>query len=145
MGTISLELRRRAVEAYRSGLTKTYEATAEMFGIGRASVDRLLRRYRETGDVAAKPRGGNNPILVDDAWLLAHANAHPDARLVDRVAAWAEHSGRVVTIATMSNAMRRIGWTHKKRHWSRVNATSPRSKLAAKRSSARSPSSTRLG
>ena len=145
MGTISVELRRRAVEAYRSGLTKSYEATAEMFGIGRASFDRLLRRFRETGDVLPKPRGGNNPILVDDAWLLEHAKTNPDARLSDRVAAWAERSGRVVTIATMSNAMRRIGWTHQKRLWSRESATSRRSRRGAKPSSARSPSSTPHG
>jgi hypothetical protein len=31
MATISVDLRRRAVEAYRTGLTKGYEATAQMF------------------------------------------------------------------------------------------------------------------
>jgi transposase len=142
MGTIPLALRRRVVAAYRAGLTKTYEATAEMFGIGRASVDRLLRRARETGDVQAKRRGGNNPIAVDSEWLRAHAQAQPDARLTDRIAAWAAHSGRTVSLGAMSNAMRRIGWTHKKRHWSPASATPPRSKRAAPRSSRRSRSST---
>jgi transposase len=113
--TISLDLRRRAVAAYKSGKTATYEATAAMFGIGVASVSRLLRRERETGDVLEKPRGGNNPRVVDDEWLKQHALKFPDARLVDRVAAWKAHSGREVSITAMSNAMRRIDWTHKKR------------------------------
>ena len=52
--TISLDLRRRIVDAYRNGLTETYEATAEMFGVGMATVSRLLRRKRETGDVLPK-------------------------------------------------------------------------------------------
>jgi transposase len=142
MGTIPVELRRRAVEAYRAGLTKTYEATAEMFGIGRASFDRLLRRLRETGDVLAKPRGGNNPIAVDSAWLLAHAQANPDARLTDRIEAWAAHSGRTVSQGAMSNAMRRIGWTHKKRHWSPASGTRRQSKRGARHSSQRSLRST---
>ena|SRR5579884_3653441 len=142
MGTIPLELRRRAVQAYQAGLTKTYEATAEMFGIGRASIDRLLRRQRETGDVAPKPRGGNNPIAVDDAWLLTHAQANPDARLTDRIEAWAAHSGRTVSLGAMSNAMRRIGWTHKKRHWLPASGTPRQSKRGARHSSKRSPSST---
>lgn len=145
MGTISLGLRRRAVEAYRSGLTRTYEATAEMFGIGRASVSRLLRRYRATGDVQAKPRGGNNPIAVDGEWLRAHAETHPDARLIDRIAAWAAHSGRVVSVGAMHSAMHRIGWTHQKRRWSLESATKLRSKRGARRSSKRSSNSTRRG
>ncbi len=57
--TISLDLRRRIVRAYRSGLTSSYEATADMFEVGRASVSRLLRRDRETGDVLPNKRGGD--------------------------------------------------------------------------------------
>ncbi len=94
MGTISLDLRRCAVETYRTGLTKGYEATAAMFGVGRASLDRWLRRLRETGDVLPKPRGGNNPRTVDDQWLRVHAEANADARIPDRIAAWASTVAR---------------------------------------------------
>ena len=145
MATISLDLRRRAVEAYRNGLTKTYDETAALFGIGRASFNRWLRRERDTGDVKAKPRGGNNPIRVDAVWLRAHAEAEPDARLVDRIAAWAAHSGRTVSIGAMWNAMRRIGWTHKKRRSSPGSATSRASKPSAPRSAPRKRNSTRSG
>ena len=51
MAFISVDLKRRLVEAYASGRTRTYEETAEMFGVGRATVDRALRRKRETGDL----------------------------------------------------------------------------------------------
>ena len=54
MADLSLDLRRRVVRAYHEGLTATYEATAELFGIGRATVSRLLRLERETGDVLPK-------------------------------------------------------------------------------------------
>lgn len=113
--TLSLDLRRRIVAAYRSKKTPTYKAAAEMFGVGEATVSRLLRRFRETGDVHAKPRGGNNPRRVDDAWLLTHAEQFPDATLAERIVAWEEVSGRRVASGTMSTAMRRVGWTHKKR------------------------------
>lgn len=115
MADTSLDLRRRIVDAYRSGKTATYEATAEMFGVGRATVDRLLRRKRETGDVLPKPRGGNNPRRVDLEWLKAHAQANPDARLVDRITAWETHSGERVSVGAMWGALHAIGWTHKKR------------------------------
>lgn len=120
VGTVSLDLRERVVFAYNNGLTKTYAETARMFGVGDATVSRLLRRFRETGGVQVKPRGGNRPIKVDDAWLLEHAKQNPDARLIDRVEAWAAESGIRVTTGTMSNALRRVGWTHKK------NAIRPR-------------------
>jgi transposase len=115
MADISVDLRRRIVDAYQSGKTTTYEATASMFGVGRATVNRLLRRERESGDVLPKPRGGNNPRRVDLEWLRAHAKASPDARLVDRIAAWEKHSGKRVSIGAMWGALNAIGWTHKKR------------------------------
>jgi transposase len=127
---ISIDIRRRIVRAYQGGLCKTYEETAEMFDVGSASVSRLLRLHRETGDIRPKPIGGNNAQRVDREWLKGHAMQYPDDRLIDRVDAWERVSGRRVTRATMSNAMREIGWTYKKRPPSPTNkneATSLRS------------------
>ena len=115
MGMIGIQLRRRIVKAYNSGRCKTYEETADLFGVGRATVSRLLRRQRETGDVEALPVGGNYPRQIALDWLREHADKEPDARLVDRVDAWEKVSGRRVATSTMSNAMRTIGWTHKKK------------------------------
>jgi transposase len=120
---IGLELRKRIVEAYTSGRSGTYEQTAVLFGVGRATVSRLLRRQRETGDVKPLPVGGNYPRQVDLDWLREHAKKEPDARLIDRIADWEAVSGRRVWTSTMSNAMRAIGWTHKKRLPSRLNKT----------------------
>lgn len=131
---ISLDLRRRVRDAYRKGLTPTYDATAEMFGIGRATVSRILRRDRETGDVLLKPRGGNNPRVVDLEWLRKHAEAEPDARLIDRVEAWVAQGGRRVGIEAMNRALHAIGWTHKKRHPSRASAKRKPLEPGAKRS-----------
>src|SRR5271170_5117844 len=125
---ISLDLRRRVRDAYRKGLTESYVATAEMFGIGRATVGRILRRDRETGDVQLKARGGNNPRVVDLEWLRKNAEAEPDARLIDRVEAWVAQGGRRVGIEAMNRALHAIGWTHKKRRPSPESATRKRSK-----------------
>lgn len=86
-----------------------------MFGVGVATVKRLVRRKRETGDVRPKPKGGNNPRRVDLEWLKAQAREHPDARIVDRMAAWKQHKGEDVSIGAMWDALDVIGWTHKKR------------------------------
>jgi transposase len=110
-----IELRRRIVKAYQAGISGTYEATAKMFGVGEATVSRALRRFRETGDVQYKPKGGNNPRKVDVVWLAANLEHHPDARLVDRIEAWRVHAGDTVSVGAMWNAVRECGWTHKKK------------------------------
>lgn len=114
MADLSIDLRRRIVDAYLSKRTDSYEQTAEVFGVGRATVSRLLRRYRETGDVQYKPKGGNNPRRVDLEWLAVHAEEFPDARLVDRIEAWEQESGLRVGMATMSTSLKAIGWSFKK-------------------------------
>jgi transposase len=145
MADLSLDLRRRVVRAYKDGLTETYEATAELFSIGRATVSRLLRLERETGDVLPKKRGGDHRSSINLDWLRQHAAANPDARLVDRIDAWQEHSGRRVSIGAMWSALARINWTHKKRHPSRLSVTGRKSSSSDRTSSQHNPSSTSAG
>jgi transposase len=126
MGELSIDLRRRIVDAYLCKKSGTYAQTAALFKVGEATVSRLLRRYRETGDVLHLPRGGNNPRRVDLEWLREHLRAHADARRVDRVVAWQQHSGKRVGVTTMWLAVHKCGWTHKKRHRSPVKETGRR-------------------
>ena len=126
MGELSIDLRRRIVDAYLSKKSGTYAQTAVLFKVGEATVSRLLRRYRETGDVLHLPRGGNNPRRVDLEWLREHLQAHPDARLIDRTEAWQQHSGKRVGVTTMWLAVHACGWTHKKRHRSPAKETGRR-------------------
>jgi transposase len=123
MADLSIDLRRRVVEAYRAKRSGTYAETAALFGIGEATVSRLLRRQRETGDVVPKPHASNNPRRVDMSWLREHLAANPDARLVDRVEAWVAAGGRRVSHTAMWLAVRACGWTHKKRQWSPASRT----------------------
>lgn len=145
MAELSVDLRRRLVAAYRSKKSGTYAATAALFGVGEATVSRTLRRHRETGDVIYKPKGGNNPRRVDLEWLRDHLAREPDARLVDRIEAWKEHSGKPVSLGAMWLAVRACGWTHKKKRWSPENRTGQTSRPGALRSSRRKASSTQAG
>jgi transposase len=117
-----LDTRRRLVAAYESGLCKTYEETAKLFAVGVATVSRNLRRKRETGDVLYRPKGHARKKL-DREWLARHAEEHPDATQRERAEAWEQQSGIRVTPQTVSNALREIGWTYKKRRPSHASAT----------------------
>ncbi len=46
-----IALREQIVHGYKIGLVPTYNKVAQMFGVGRASVSRLLRLDRETDSV----------------------------------------------------------------------------------------------
>ena len=102
--------------------------TAALFGVGEATVSRLLRLHRETGDVEPKPKGGNNPRRVDLEWLRRHLAENPDARLVERIDAWVRVDGKSMSVTAMWLAVRACGWTHKKRQWSPANETGRTSK-----------------
>jgi transposase len=145
MADLSIDLRRRLVEAYRSKKSGTYAATAALFGVGEATVSRLLRRQRETGDVQYKAKGGNNPRRVDLDWLRGHLAREPDARLIDRIEAWKEHSGKPVSLGAMWLAVRACGWTHKKKRWSPESKNGRTSRPGALRLSRRKASSTQAG
>ncbi len=134
MGDLSLDLRRRIVEAYNADRSGTYAETATVFGIGEATVSRLLRLFRETGDVRGKKRGGNNPRRVNLDWLKQQLAKNPDARLVDHIAAWVAEGNQPVSTSAMWKAVRACGWTHKKRHSSPASGTDPKSRRVAKRS-----------
>ncbi len=54
---LSLDLRERIVAAYERG-DMTRDQVAALFQVGRASVNRLVRRFRETGSVEPSPHGG---------------------------------------------------------------------------------------
>lgn len=114
---LSIDLRRRVVAAYLAG-EGSYAEIAERFGIGEASVSRLLRRFRSTSSLEPDPHGGGNPARIgpDDVPLVAEVvAAHPDGTLAELARAWTARTRRPISRASMLRALRRFGFTLKKR------------------------------
>lgn len=60
---ISDDLRERIVARYlQEG--ESYDSVAEHFQVGRATVNRVVNRFRRTGSVSPSPRGGGNPPWI---------------------------------------------------------------------------------
>jgi transposase len=113
----------RAVE--EKGMT--YAEVAEMLGIGEASVSRILRRHRETGSVAPKPKGGGrtSPIRGEVAkQLIALVRATPDATVEEMTSVLVDKTGVATSTSAVGRALRRLGFSRKKRSSSRLSATS---------------------
>ena len=109
----SLDLRERVVAAVRSG--QSCRRVAATFGVGAATVVKWWQRYRATGGVAARPRGGSKPrALVDvQGWLLERVAAEPHVTTRALAAELAER-GIEVSHVSVWNALRRERLTHKK-------------------------------
>jgi transposase len=74
----SEDLRERVVAAVEGGLSR--RQAAALFNLGISTVVHWVRRFRETGSVAAKPMGGDYRSRLTDerAWILERIEEVPD-------------------------------------------------------------------
>jgi transposase len=77
----SEDLRERVVGAVDGGLSR--RRAALLFGVGISTVVNWVRRWRDSGSVAAKPMGGdhNSRLKGERRWLLGRIAAVPDLTL----------------------------------------------------------------
>jgi transposase len=108
------DFRDRLLRAIDAGLARA--EAARLFGVSERTIQRWQRRRRETGGVGPAPRPGRPPRIAPAGapGLVAQLRAAPDATLAEHCDRWAA-TGVGVSPATMSRAVRRLGWTLKKR------------------------------
>jgi putative transposase len=108
-----MDLRERVIAAVEGG--QSCRAAAAMFGVGASTVVKWRQRQRETGEVAAKPRGGSKPRALKDFedWLLERVAAEPHVTTRALAAELAEQ-GRRVSHVTVWNRLQREQLSHKK-------------------------------
>lgn len=111
----SVDLRKRIVAGVLEQGLSIGEA-AKVFGVGSATVERYLRRFRESGELTPRTSPGR-PRLLDAAQeerLRQQLGQNNDLSLKVCCARWHEASGVVLSEATMCRASKRLGVTRKK-------------------------------
>ena len=127
MNRVPLDLRRRIVEAYERK-EGTYFELARRFGVGEATVYRLLRSKRERGNVVpGTPTGIAEEELPQLALLVSE---FPDATLEQLKDLWISRNRRELSRSSIVRALRRAGITRKR-------STRQRAKAAPERNVAR--------
>jgi transposase len=115
MRAYSPDLRVRVLAAVDRGQPQA--EVARTFQVSLASLKRWRKQRREVGHVAPKPIPGppapKGAALA--AALLPQLQAHPDATLEEHCRLWEQTRQMRVSPATLSRAIRRYGWTRKKR------------------------------
>jgi transposase len=125
MKAYSNDLRERVWRACHDRDKSPSEAVDD-FGVSRSFVFKLLRRYREEGTLAAKPRGGNRPAALDARALSALrelVRERPDATLAELCGLLEEHGGVKVRGWTLCRALARLGLPLKKSRRTTVSGT----------------------
>ena len=120
MKAYSVDLRTKVLRAVDQGHARG--EIVKLLGVSRATIKRYLKQRRETGSVAPKAIPGRPPKKLGplQAELAAQLQAHHDRGLEEQCRLW-EQSHGVKVSTTMSRAIKRIGWTRKKRRWVPVN------------------------
>ncbi|MGE3182563.1 MAG: IS630 transposase-related protein [Phycisphaerae bacterium] len=130
------DLRDRVLAAYDCGMAT--KQIANLFQVSKAWARRVKQRRREAGETTPRPRGGATIIKIDCARLAALVRKSPDATLLELRAAL----GVDCTEAAICLALKRLGFTFKKRQSMRSSKRGRTSRGAAQSGSASSRAST---
>lgn len=113
---ISSDLRHRVLEAYERG-DDSIPTVAARFAVSPSSLNRWLRRKRETGSVERTPRSGGNPRRITpegerllNEWLAENPSV-PQHELATRLAEAGQPS---VSQQTVGRMLARMALTLKK-------------------------------
>lgn len=116
MKAYSLDLRQRIVSAYQRGEGSIAEV-AEQFSVSPAFVNKMLRQWRDTGDLAPLPHGGGKPPSLSKRQLqLLKRNVQQqgDPSLAELQQMLSEQEQVNVHLSTISRALARLGLPRKK-------------------------------
>ncbi len=112
--SLSDDLRERVVAAVEAGASR--RQAAARFGVSVSSAIRWVRRWRDRGEVRAKPQGGDHRsgrIEAQAGFLLGQVERRPDVTLAELQALLRER-GVAVAIATVWRFFERRGFSFKK-------------------------------
>lgn len=118
----SYDLRQKVIQAIKLDGLKKSEAS-QLFNISRNTIDLWLKRFSETGDYQAKPNQppGNGHKITNWEEFRELAKAHGDKTQVEMAKLWKEQ----ISARTISRALKKIGFTRKKRPMAIANAMKP--------------------
>ncbi|MGI9048837.1 MAG: helix-turn-helix domain-containing protein [Rubrobacteraceae bacterium] len=119
MNAYSKDLRLRVLRAVARGIPR--RKIADLFGISRPTIGRYIKLKASGREIAPKPSPGRKAKILDDP---AHKKAlwqqledNDTATLQEHCEMFESRRGVWVSVATMSRAVRKLGWSFKKDHW----------------------------
>jgi transposase len=136
MAAVPVQVRAAIVRAVEEQ-ELTYQATADLLGVGYATVNRVVSRYRRTKSVEPLPKGGGweSPIQGRIADLLHKIVVAMSDATVEELTAALQKKARIKTSrSAVQRALHRLGYSRKKSHSWQRSATPPNGEVSAESS-----------
>jgi transposase len=115
MKAYSLDLRTRVLDAIDLGMARS--KVVRVFQVSQSSIKRWLLQRQETGSLAPKPRPGKRATIAPGQLptLRFQLDQFPDATLEEHAQRWNADHRTTLSHWTLGRAIRRAGWSRKKR------------------------------
>ena len=132
MNAYSKDLRLKVLSAVERGVPR--REISELLGISISTISRYVQRKASGAQIAPKPSPGRTskilaePDLRSALWRQLEEN--DTATLREHSEMFEEERGISVSVATMSRAVRTLGWTFKKGRWHPPRGTSEEGALS---------------
>jgi transposase len=117
MKAYSIDLRQKIIDTYESEVMLTQQQLADRFRVDKSFIIKLLKQYRETGDIAPKPHGGGHKLKIGPSQLVSLieiVQENNDATLAEYCHLLEEKEQVTVSVPTMCNMLQRIDLRRKK-------------------------------
>ncbi len=111
----SVDLRQRVLAAVERGMPR--HAIVQTFGVSLGTIKRLLVKQRSGDSLVPHAPPGRSAIIAPHQYaaLQAQLDTHPDATIAQHAELWNAAHGTPLSQWTVGRAIRRVGWTRKKR------------------------------
>ncbi len=126
MNAYSKDLRLKVLDAVERGIPR--KEVAELLGISVSTISRYVKLRASGREIAPRPSLGRKAKILDSP---AHRRAlwrqlqeNDTATLEEHSQMFEKERGVCVSVATMSRAVRKLGWSFKKDRWHPPSATS---------------------
>lgn len=125
-------LRAVAVRAYEAG-HESYDVVAARFDVGVATLQRWVRRQRETGILDPLAKGGGWTSPVERTLLQRVIDEQPDRTTAELTRAYNQQAAPAARVhrSSILRALKRLGYVFKKNDRDRRNSIVPGSKTSA--------------
>jgi len=132
MNAYSKDLRLKVLAAVERGVQR--RKISELLGISLATISRYVKLRASGRQIAPRPSPGRKAKILGS---LAHERAlweqlekNDTATLQEHCEMFERRRGVRVSVATMSRAVRKLGWSFKKDHWEPPRETSEEEALS---------------